>query len=104
MSENLMEKYRNKPIEPVRTEKVKQGYQTQDGRFIPFLVISYPALNDCLLLVDTDAEAEAMKDAGVIDVIFSRREIEEIKNLPPESIKAHFMIKKTFTKSTIEKG
>ncbi len=45
-----------------------------------------------------------MKDSGCQDLIFSHQEIKSMENLTQESIKAHFMIKKTFPYSTIEQG
>ncbi len=77
-------------------------YKAQDGRIIPFRIVTYPELNDYLLLVDGDEEAQAMKDSGVQEAIFSRREIAEIKNLPPGRIADHFRIRKTFFSSKIE--
>ena len=70
----------------------------------PFLLFYDRGIADYFLFTETDEDARALRDGGILDVVFSHREIKELEGLPPESIKAHFLIKKAFLKSNIEKS
>lgn len=71
---------------------------------IPYIIFYSGFLKDCFLFTKTDKDAQALRDSGILDVVYSHREVKELEGLPPVSIKAHHMIKKAFLKSTVEKG
>jgi len=66
-------------------------------------IVYSPILDDCLLLTDTDESVQALKDTGIEwDIIYSMREVKELEDLPPESLRAYHMIKKVFPDSKIK--
>ncbi len=67
-------------------------------------IYDHGILNDHFLFTKTDEEAQALRDSGILDPVYSHREVKELEGLTPESIKAHHLIKKTFQGSIIEKG
>jgi len=88
------------------------GQNCEDGNLperaersgIPYTIFYSGFLKDCFLFTKADGDAQALRDSGILDVVYSLREVRELAGLPQESIKAHHMIKKAFLKSNIEKG
>jgi hypothetical protein len=75
-----------------------------EGAEIPYTIFYSGFLKDCFLFTKSDRDAQELRDSGILDVVYSHREVKELVGLPPESIKAHHLIKKSFLKSTIETG
>ncbi len=73
-----------------------------EGAGIPYTIFYSGFLKDCFLFTKSDGDAQALRDSGILDGVYSHREVKELEGLPPESIKAHHMIKKAFLKSRIE--
>jgi len=65
------------------------------------LFYDHGILQDSFLFVKTDEEAQALRNSGVLDAVYSHREIKGLMGLPPESLRAHHAIKKAFPNSTI---
>jgi hypothetical protein len=90
---NLMDKYQKKASKTPPESK---------GRGIPFpppcgyVIIYSRILNDYLLLTDTESRADALRAGGIEEPIYTAEEIKRLDGLPPESIRAHYLIKKTF--------
>jgi len=86
------------------------GQITNDGNLpVPakgtgkqFLLFYDRGIDDYFVFTETDEDAQALRDGGMLDVVYSHREIKQLEGLPPESIKAHFLIKKAFLKSKID--
>ena len=68
----------------------------------PYTIIYSRILDDFLLIVDTDQDAEALHSQGVIDAIYTAGEIPELKGLPEVSLKAVHMVKKVFPGARLE--
>lgn len=68
----------------------------------PYTIIYSRMLDDFLLLVATNQDRDILLAQGVEDTIYTSAEIQKLKGLPPESIKAHHAIKKTSPGSRIE--
>jgi len=80
---------------PIKTAPAKVSYT---------VFYDHGILQDYFLFVKTDEEAQALRDTGILDPVYSHREIKELIGLPPESLRAHHLIKKTLPGSVIEKG
>ncbi len=84
---------------------VRNTPERTKGAGIPPYTIFYDYfLDDCFLFTKLDEDAQALRDRGILDVVYSHREVKELEGLAPESIKAHHLIKKVLLKSVIEKG
>ncbi len=70
----------------------------------PYRIIRSKILGDNLLLANSDEDAQALRESGIQGVAYSLREAQELKGLPPESLRAHHLIKRVFPGSMIEKG
>ena len=100
---NLMEKYRNKMS--INAQCKNEASSTNTKGTLPKYTLIYSRLiDDFLLVTESDRDARTLRDSGILDAVYSHREVKELEGLPPESIKAHHLIKRTFPGSIIEKG
>jgi hypothetical protein len=100
---NLMDKYQKKAV---KIHAESQGKVV--GPWTPppcgYLIIYSHIPDDFLLVTDTENRAGALRAQGIEDAINTVGDIEMLKELSPESLKAHQLIKKICPGSVIEKG
>lgn len=59
-------------------------------------------LGDAFLLTDTEARAEVLRESGIVDVIYTSKEMRRLVGLSPDALRACHVIKKNFPGSKIE--
>ncbi len=85
--------------------KIEPCEESAHGTALPKYTIIYSLfIDDYLLATESDRDAQALRASGILDAVYSHREVKELEKLPSVSIKAHHLIKKIFPGSAIVKG
>ncbi len=66
-----------------------------------FIIIYSHLLDDCLLLVRTKAEADALRRQGVQDVIYTAAEVQALKDASREQVTACHKAKKIYPEAEV---
>ncbi len=69
-----------------------------------YKIILSKVVNDTVLLANSDEDADLLRQSGILEAVYSPREIAELKKLQPEGVKAYHLTKKVFPKASIEIG
>ncbi len=103
---DLMEKYRNiligseireHSLSSSRVVALASGEKERQPSWIPKYTIIYShLLDDCLLLVRTEAEADALRRQGVEDVIYTAAEVQALKDKSRGQVAACHNAKKIY--------
>jgi hypothetical protein len=91
-------------IEPGQVIKLDESKAEMFGDKVcpSYQIINAKLVNDCFLLVETEQEAEALRSAGILDVIYTVKEIKQLKGLDEARLKAYHLTKKVFPQADIE--
>lgn len=94
--------HRNRPENNIETDGFQVSMPMEEtGK--PYKVVYSKLLDDIILVVDTDEQADAMRQRGVLDVIYTTAEALSLKGMTPDEIRAIHIIKKTFPRARSER-